>query len=218
MPAKKITPAATAPAWTPQKKGVVKPPLMKTAERMQIEYVPRKSIKFWADNPRRNDQAAIDFAPLLAKEGMRSPLNVWKRDRVVYKGNTTLAALDIIHGHQDYDVPVILHDWETQEDANKYGIADNRIGENSEWDEDKLAHMMSQEKMKPLLTFTGFKTKEINALTWSANAARVDKIEETDEGMATVVKILCKPEDADSIRDVLAAWSKDCGYENVRIK
>jgi len=216
MPAQKITPTAAAGQWTPKKKGI-HPPLKQTM-KLAIEYVPRNSIKFWENNPRRNDAAADELADKIRKEGLRSPLNVWKRDRVVYKGNTTMKALDIIHGHTDYDVPVILHDWENTEAAETYGIADNRLGENSEWDEGKLSHLLSQEKMKPLLTFTGFKAKEINALAWSANSDRINKIEETDEGMATVVKILCKPEDADSIRDVLAAWSKDCGYENVRVK
>lgn len=202
----------------PPKKIIATPPLQRTEQKLKIEYVPRKSIDFWKENPRRNASAAKTFAPLLKKEGMRSPLNVWVQDRCVYKGNTTLAALDIIHGHQDYEVPVIFHNWASYEEAAAYGTADNRIGENSEWDEEKLAALLGQEKMKPLLTFTGFKEKELNALTWSADQNRINNIEETTDGMATVVKVLCNPEDAESIRETLKAWSADCGFENVKVK
>ena len=126
--------------------------------QLQIVYISRTNIKFWEDNPRRNDKAALEVAEIIRQNGMKSPINLWKKDYVVYKGNTSLKALDLLHkagvkvkgikyDGKEWFVPVILHEFASQEDANKYGLADNKAGEFSEWDDDLLANMMSNKKM-----------------------------------------------------------------------
>jgi hypothetical protein len=198
------------------------PPLKQSVHDMVVQWVPRSKLNFWKENPRKNDAAAKELAESIRIQGMQTPIVVWTKDMCVYKGNTTLKALDIINkwrpGAADYNVPCLMRNWASKAEATAYGLADNRLGENSEWDKDKLILLTSSESMKPLLTYTGFKEKDLNALGWMPNLKRMNDIDETDEGMAGIVKVQCKPEDAADIKATLAAWAKDCGYENVRVK
>ncbi len=63
--------------------------LRNTDAKMAVVYLPRKQIKFWEDNPRRNDKAAPKLAELIRKNGLKSPLALWKKTNVVYKGRIT---------------------------------------------------------------------------------------------------------------------------------
>lgn len=198
------------------------PPLKQSQHDMTVHWIPRSKLWFWAENPRKNDAAAKELSEAIRVQGMQTPIVVWKKDMCVYKGNTTLKALDILNewkkGKPDYDVPCLLRNWESKEQATAYGLADNRLGENSEWDKDKLIKLTSQESMKPLLSYTGFKEKDLNALAWMPNLKKMEDLDETDEGIVGVIKVQCLPKDAEDIKATLSTWAKDCGYENVRIK
>lgn len=185
---------------------------------LEIVYVQRKQIKLWKDNPRKNDKAAIELAELIRKNGLRSPVNLWEKNMTAYKGNTTLKALDLVNGNQDYEVPVILHAFKGEDEAKAYGLSDNKASEFAEWDEDVLAQMMGSKTMQPLLAATGFREKEIQNILWLPDGSRFDKHEETDSGMLSKIQIFCAPEDKDALMEVLRSWAPDCGFQNVVIK
>src|SRR5690606_15704334 len=104
--------------------------------------------------------------------------------------------------------------------AKAYGIADNKASELSDWDADVLVSILSSEEMKamdipPVL---GFTDSELRGLNFQADEEKIDGMEKTDTGIKATIKITCKPEDRDEIRETLKAWATDCGFEEVVVK
>ncbi len=195
------------------------PAVLKKANELQITYVPRKQIKFWKNNPRKNDRAAARVADLIRQRGMRSPINLWAKNMTVYKGNTTLKALDLIHGTQDYEVPCILHQFTSEAEAEAYGLSDNKASEFAEWDDDILAGLLASKDMKPFLAGTGFQEKEIANLLWIPDEARMSKVEETDSGMSARIMVFQVPlTDKEEIMQILKEWAANSGFEGIVIK
>lgn len=192
--------------------------LRTSSAKMSLVYVPRNQIKFWAGNPRRNDKAAPRLAELIRKNGMKSPLVLWKKNMVVYKGNTTLKALDLLNEGKNYEVPCLLQDFKDEAAAVAYGLSDNKASEFAEWDEDILADMLASKSLKPNLEATGFQTKEIANLLWLPDDSRLDKVTDTDEGMSAKIQIFCQSEDKEAVMEILRSWAEDSGFENVVVK
>lgn len=149
------------------------PPAMGSANKkalaeMKIEYVPIESINLWSENPRKNEKAAPQVAELIKEHGIKSPLVVWRKDRVIYKGNTTYKALKLLGWAV---VPVIFHDFPSHQAAKAYGIADNKASEYAGWDAEVLAGIMKSEGFtahtktpEGLKAATGFSEREIAKL------------------------------------------------------
>lgn len=196
---------------------------------LAITYVARDKINFWADNPRRNDKAALEVSTLILKNGMKSPINLWKKDMVVYKGNTSLKALDLLHkagkrivgiryiGNVPH-IPVILHEFTDKEAAVKYGLADNKASEFAEWDDDILAGLLASKSMRSDLSATGFTEKDVANLNWEPDKTRLRDIKETDAGMLAKIVVHCKPEDKEGISALLSEWAEGSGFEGVIVK
>lgn len=184
---------------------------------LKIEYILRSRIHLWKDNPRKNDKAAVELAALIRQNGLRSPVNVWRKNMTAYKGNTTLKALDLINGKNDYQVPVIFHYFPSEAAAKAYGLSDNKASEFAEWDEDLLAQMMSSKTMEPLLGTTGFKEKEISSILWIPDKDRLNR-EETDSGMLGKLQLFCRPEDKEEITNLLRDWAESSGFQDIIIK
>ena len=67
-----------------------------------VKWVDIKSIKLWKGNPRKNEGAAKKLAPILKEHGIKSPLVVWKKDKTIYKGNTTYKAAKLLVSYSQY--------------------------------------------------------------------------------------------------------------------
>ncbi len=152
--------------------GRVPPPLgtlnKKTLAEMKVDYVPIDSVKLWTENPRKNEKAAPQLAELIKEHGIKSPLVVWRKDKTIYKGNTTYKALKLL-GWQN--VPVIFHDFPSKAAATAYGIADNKASEYAGWDTEILAGIMRSESFtahtktrEGLKAATGFSERSIAKL------------------------------------------------------
>jgi hypothetical protein len=133
------------------------------AEQIQwdIQWVDIASIKLWGNNPRINEDAAKKLAPIIKAHGIKSPIVCWDKNRTVYKGNTTIKACKILGIEK---VPVVFHDFASEVAAEAYGIADNKSGENSEWDENLLVSMMDTKEFKEAKLTTGFTKSEAKSL------------------------------------------------------
>lgn len=110
-----------------------------TKQEIQIKSVSVNTVKEWKENPRKNDEAAVKLAELLKEHGQRSPIVVWKKNMVIYKGNTTFKAVKLL-GWKTIDV--ILTDFPSEIAAIAYGIADNKSSEFSEWDDLILSDLL----------------------------------------------------------------------------
>jgi hypothetical protein len=120
----------------------------------EIVTVDINKVKLWKDNPRRNDAAAPKLAEVIKERGQVTPVVVWRKDGVCYKGNTTIKALKLL-GEKTVDV--LFADFKSEASAIAYGIADNKSSEFSEWDDTLLLSFLKMDDVKT----TGFTSSEI---------------------------------------------------------
>lgn len=114
----------------------------------------------WDKNPRKNDGAIKEVARSIITLGWGAPIVAWQ-GRVV-AGHTRLKAADLIarkwkrakdkdDWHPDAvrvattaEVPVRHRDDLTEEQADLLALADNKLGEIADWDEELLAEVLAK--------------------------------------------------------------------------
>lgn len=101
---------------------------------MQIKMMGLKDIKPYEKNPRRNDKS-VDFVANSIKEfGFKVPI-VIDKDDVIVCGHTRYKAAKKL---KMQEVPCIMADDLTDKQIKAFRLADNKVGESSEWDDDFL--------------------------------------------------------------------------------
>lgn len=124
---------------------------------MQIIYKKIDELIPYENNPRHNDQAVDMVAASIKEFGFKVPVIIDSKN-IIVAGHTRIKAakkLDIT------EVPCIIADDLTPEQAKAFRLADNKTGESSSWDFDLLA--LEFEGIDDL--FTGFDMKEIEEIT-----------------------------------------------------
>jgi len=124
---------------------------------MQIESVALNKIIPYIRNPRKNENAIEKVASSIQEFGFRQPIVVDSKN-VIIAGHTRFEAakrlgLDV--------VPIHVADGLTEQQAKAYRIADNRVGQEAEWDYD-LLKLELEELDNPELT--GFDEDELNGI------------------------------------------------------
>ncbi len=124
---------------------------------MQIESVALNKIIPYIRNPRKNENAVEKVASSIKEFGFRQPIVV-DAENVIIAGHTRFEAakrlgLDL--------VPVHVADGLTEQQVKAYRIADNRVGQEAEWDYD-LLKLELEELDNPELT--GFDEDELNSI------------------------------------------------------
>ena len=106
------------------------------------EYIDIDSLVEWEHNPRINDHAVSKVARSIERFGFASPIIAKQADKppyVVLAGNTRLKASKEIGLSS---VPVRFLNL-SQTEAELFAIADNKLGEISDWNEDMLKDILS---------------------------------------------------------------------------
>jgi|TARA_R100000306_G_C4375505_1_gene141788 ParB-like chromosome segregation protein Spo0J len=101
---------------------------------MQTDTVGISSVVPYARNPRRNEAAIAKVAASLQEFGWRQPIVV-DEDMVVVAGHTRLEAARTLNMEE---VPIHIARGLTPEQIKAYRLADNRVGQEAEWDEELL--------------------------------------------------------------------------------
>lgn len=101
---------------------------------METITVDINKIRFYKNNPRKNDGSVGAVAESITQCGYISPIIV-DENMEVLAGHTRLKALRKL---QEKQVEVILAKGLTEEQKRKFRILDNKTGEFSEWDIEKL--------------------------------------------------------------------------------
>ena len=126
----------------------------------KIEKVKISKLKPWGKNPRRSH--AVDaIAKSIEQFGYLAPIIVQKDTYRILAGHGRLLALKK-HGIDQVDVLVadIADDL-----ADLYTLADNKLGELSEWDFQTLAELLKQFDVKGLeAEIAGFSAQELAAI------------------------------------------------------
>ena len=101
---------------------------------MDIKVVPIKSIKPYENNPRNNDDAVEAVANSIKEFGWQQPIVVDK-DNVIIVGHTRYKAAKRLKLDE---VPITVADKLTPEQVKAYRLADNKVGELADWDDNLL--------------------------------------------------------------------------------
>lgn len=101
---------------------------------MQVENWPIGNVIPYGNNPRKNDDAVEKVAASLREFGWQQPIVVDK-DGVIICGHTRAKAAQML-GLEE--VPVVVASSLTQNQVDAYRLVDNKTGELSSWDWEKL--------------------------------------------------------------------------------
>ncbi|WP_394845168.1 ParB N-terminal domain-containing protein [Pendulispora brunnea] len=125
------------------------------------EWVPLDRIRPWKDNPRKNDGAPVEkVAQSIRRFGFGAPILARTNGEIIAGHTRWKAAKDL--GLERVPVRFLELD---PADAHLLAVADNRIGEEAEWDEDMLTAVLADLKAQgAALTDTGFDEKELEQL------------------------------------------------------
>lgn len=101
---------------------------------MQIIEKNIKEIIPYEKNPRKNDKSVDKVAQSIDQFGFRVPV-VIDKDNIIVCGHTRYKAAQKL---QLASIPCVVADDLTDEQIKAYRLADNKVGEDSEWDMDLL--------------------------------------------------------------------------------
>ena len=125
------------------------------------EWISIDKLKPWEENPRRNEEAIKKVAESIQRFGFASPIIARKEDGQIIAGHTRYAAsLDLGLS----DVPVRFMDLDPA-DSRLLALADNRIGEIADWDDEKLSGILETLREEGSdITGLGWSDDELNDL------------------------------------------------------
>ena len=131
-------------------------------ENIAAVYMDIDSLVPWGDNPRDNDQAVDAVADSIKRFGFGAPIVARKDDLMIIKGHTRRKAAIKLGLSK---VPVRLLDIDLV-DAQLLALADNRIGEIADWNDDKLSEIIHNLKEEEVdISGLGFTDEEIERLS-----------------------------------------------------
>ena len=179
----------------------------------EIVEVPISSINLWKSNPRKNDAAVPKLAEIISLRGQITPILVWRKNMVAYKGNTTIKAMKSLG---KTSVKVLFADFPSEAAAVAYGIADNKASEWAEWDEAVLQKFFI---IPEIVKASGFSEVERRALFFEPEPQNIEKINAANIGLKDkIVVIVLDVAKKDLFKDMLTQWVKSIGFEGVEIK
>ncbi len=128
---------------------------------MKIELIASDKIIPYARNPRHNTQAVAKVAASIKEFGFRQPIVV-DSDMVIIAGHTRLLAAQQLGIKK---VPVHIAEGLTPAQVKAYRLADNRVAQEAEWDDELLAIELGELKEEGFsLDLTGFDSDELDKL------------------------------------------------------
>ena len=125
---------------------------------MQIINKPIDELIPYDNNPRNNTKAVDKVANSIAEFGFKVPIVV-SENNIIVAGHTRLLAAKKL-GLKE--VPVIIADDLTEKQIKAFRIADNKVAELSEWNNDLLFQELVDLEMD--MTEFGFSQDELDAL------------------------------------------------------
>ena len=149
--------------------------------RPAAEWLSISSLAGWERNPRKHGETIPKLVRAIIRYGWGSPIEARAENREIIAGHGRMQAAERLvakwrkasikrrerwHAEaqrvaETGEVPVRLRDLD-EDDAHQAAIADNRIGQESVWDEDLLAEQM--EEFEDEADLMGFDDRELEKL------------------------------------------------------
>ena len=128
---------------------------------MQIIELKLEEIKPYPNNPRVNEGAVESLANIIKELGFRNPI-LLNKDYVIIEGHTRWEACKRLGMEK---IPCIIENDLSEEQEKALRIADNKVAEIAEWDEDKLkVEMKLLQEAGFDLSLLAFHDDELDAL------------------------------------------------------
>jgi DNA modification methylase len=133
-----------------------------TGAEVAAEWVPIADLHPWPGNPRKNASAVDEVAAAIKRFGWGAPIVAREQDHEIISGHTRYLAAQKL-GLDRVPVRFLRLD---PADAHLLAIADNRLGEIADWDDDKLAEVLAELRAADLdlLEGTGLSEYELREL------------------------------------------------------
>ena len=139
----------------------IKPNVKENEIDMQVELTDIQRVIPYARNPRRNEQAIDKVAASIKEYGFRQPIVV-DEDMVIIAGHTRLQAAQKLGLSK---VPTHIATGLTPAQVKAYRLADNRTGQEAEWDDELLGIELGElSELGFDLDLTGFDDTELDKL------------------------------------------------------
>lgn len=144
---------------------------------MKVQEMSIDEIKPYENNPRINDKSVDDVAESIKEFGWQQPIVVDK-DNVIIVGHTRWKAAKKLGMKK---APVVVASNLTPEQVKAYRLADNKVSEESIWDNKKLLDELDELNKIDEDVFTGFSESDIfdDVLNESLN----DVLKDNEEGV-----------------------------------
>jgi ParB-like chromosome segregation protein Spo0J len=134
---------------------------------MQIQLCSLDSLTPYANNPRQNAGAVEKVARSIDVFGFKQPIVVDKENVIIVGHTRYLAAKQL--GLKE--VPVLVAEDLSPEQAKAYRLADNRTHEESHWDNELLALELGDlSRLEFDVSLTGFNAEELAGFTALADS------------------------------------------------
>ncbi|MCC0752016.1 ParB N-terminal domain-containing protein [Clostridioides sp. ZZV13-5731] len=108
--------------------------------KREVVYLNLEDIKPYQNNPRINDNAIEKVVNSIRDFGFNNPITIDKSN-IIVTGHTRYEASKILDLKQ---VPCIILKDLTEEEIRGYRLADNKVGEFSEWEFDKMTKELAE--------------------------------------------------------------------------
>lgn len=154
---------------------------------MKIQMIAPDKVIPYARNPRVNEHAIDKVAASLKEFGWKQPIVVDK-EMVIIVGHVRHQAAKRL---EMAEVPVVIAEDLTPEQVKAYRIADNRVGEESQWDDEFLA-----------LEFSDLDTAEFNTGILGFDESEIESIQKALDEAATEIEDGYSGNDDDDLDDV----------------
>lgn len=162
-------------------------------KKMEIVYISIDKIKPYKNNPRNNKKAVAKVARSIEEYGFKVPC-VLDKNFTLITGHTRYEAAKKIGMKK---IPCIIADDLSTAKANAFRIADNKVGEFSQWDMNKLKDELSKLSLEEIsFEDLGFDNSEIGYLEDVDIDALFEGAEEAEEVQKKnsdfIITIKCK--------------------------
>lgn len=136
------------------------------------EYIDIQELKPWEDNPRINQHIVKKIADSIERFGFGSPILI-RPDKTIIAGHSRFEACKVL-GIKE--IPCRVMDLDPTE-SRLLALADNKLGELADWDNDKLSFIIQDMNEEDLLNI-GFSDDELSNLIADLEDTEEEELEE----------------------------------------
>lgn len=157
---------------------------------LRVEYVPLTELRRWPRNPKRHDLGSLHSS--VSRFGFVNPILINEASGLILAGHGRLDTLqqrkaagesppgNVRKNGNDWLIPVVRGVELTDEEAEAYSVADNRLVELGGWDDQVLSEVLADLAAGPGLDGVGFDEEDLDALLAELAPPKADPGAQTD--------------------------------------